>query len=127
MTPHKRTGRQRHRLHTRLFRSPLLVLQEEWEGYVPEYYGGVVEGNIQRYWLDAPSEFLLEKFKPICPWRVSNGYHCDCLKIATERDALKEMLQHAIEHTKKGDEAYWLNKAEALIATMRYLRERNQR
>ena len=61
MGPHKRTGKQRHRIHTRLFRAPLLVLQEEWEGYVPEYYGGVVDGSIQRYWLDAKPEHVMEK------------------------------------------------------------------
>ena len=64
MKPHERTGRQRHRIHTRLFRKPLLVLQEEWEGFIPEYCGGIVDGNFQRYWLDAKPEDVLE---------VSNG------------------------------------------------------
>lgn len=60
MKPHKRTGRQRHRIHTRLFRKPLLVLQEEWEGYVPECYGGVIAGEIRRYWKDAIPEHMME-------------------------------------------------------------------
>ena len=45
----------------RIFKPPLLILQVQVEGYVPEYTGGpMVEGQIRQWWVDAKPEWLLE-------------------------------------------------------------------
>ena len=53
------TGRRRYRVLKRLFRDPVLVLQIETKGFVPEYNGGgAVDGEITTWWRDAPPELL---------------------------------------------------------------------
>jgi len=57
----KTTGKWRHRVEQRMFRSPLLVLQLEVEGFVPKYIGGMVDGNIERWWVDAKPEDVMQE------------------------------------------------------------------
>jgi hypothetical protein len=49
-----------------LFLPPVLVLQVEVKGFVPEYNGGgMVDGEVTTWWRDAPPELLLtEESKP---------------------------------------------------------------
>lgn len=56
----KTTGKWRHRIEQRMFRKPLLVLQIEVEGFVPKHIGGMVDGNTERWWVDARPEHLME-------------------------------------------------------------------
>lgn len=55
----KFTGRRRHRIQRLgwLRAKFVLVLQYEVEGFVPEYYGGQVDGSIKRWWVDARPEW----------------------------------------------------------------------
>lgn len=55
----KLTGRRRHRIESRWFKSPLLVLQIEVKGFVPEYTPRSIEGEIRTWWVDAPPEHLM--------------------------------------------------------------------
>lgn len=57
----KLTGKTRHRVLVRLFRKPLLVLQYQVYGFIPEYTGGgSVDGEYGTWWIDARVEFLME-------------------------------------------------------------------
>lgn len=57
----KLTGRTRHRVHTLGFfhKKQVLVLQHEVEGFVPEYIGGMVDGDIKTWWVDSKPEWIL--------------------------------------------------------------------
>ena len=57
----KLTGRRRHRVEQRMFRKPLVVLQLEVEGFVPKHIGGMVDGNIERWWVDARPEDVMRE------------------------------------------------------------------
>ena len=60
MTSNKLTGKQRHRILNRFLRKPVLVLQYEVEGNIPENMGGYVECYPAKWWVDVPPEWLLE-------------------------------------------------------------------
>ena len=57
-TPDKFTGRRRHKVLCRWFRKPVLILQLEIEGYIPENSGGRVEYVLRKWWIDARPEYL---------------------------------------------------------------------
>jgi hypothetical protein len=58
----KLTGRRRHRVEQRMFRKPLVVLQLEVEGYVPQFNGGpMVDGKFKRWWVDAKPEDVMRE------------------------------------------------------------------
>lgn len=56
----KLTGRHRYRVVHRWFRSDLVVLQLEVEGFVPEYVCGRVDGEITTWWGDARPEHVMQ-------------------------------------------------------------------
>jgi len=58
----KFTGRRRHRVQKLGWFRPkyVLVLQYELKGFVPEYYGGQVDGSIKCWWVDARPEWELQ-------------------------------------------------------------------
>lgn len=45
-------------------RKQVLILQYEVNGFVPEYSGGVVDGEFRNYWVDAKPEWELNG-KPV--------------------------------------------------------------
>ena len=56
----KKTGNKRYRVKTRFMRKPLVVLQIEVEGFVPEYDGGrSVRGEVRRWYVDAKPEDVM--------------------------------------------------------------------
>ena len=55
----KLTGNKRYRVHFRFIGKPLVVLQLEVEGFVPEYSGGHVDGGFRTWWIDAKPEHVL--------------------------------------------------------------------
>lgn len=57
------TGRQRYRTSKRWLRTPLLVLQLEVSGIVPEFSGGTIETTEQTWWIDATVQHLTEMEK----------------------------------------------------------------
>jgi len=57
----KYTGNRRHRVQNRFLRSPLVVLQLEVEGFVPEFSGGRVDGEIRRWFVDAKPEDVMRE------------------------------------------------------------------
>ena len=60
MLDYKRTGRTRHRVHSRKFKRDLLVLQLEVEGLVPDHCGGMVDVSFKKWWVDARTEWITE-------------------------------------------------------------------
>jgi hypothetical protein len=61
LTP-KFTGRRRHRIQKIGWLKPthVLVLQYEVKGFVPEYYGGQVDGSMRCWWVDARPEWEMQ-------------------------------------------------------------------
>jgi len=61
MLRHKPTGRTRHRILTRLFREPVLVLQHEMAGQTITNNGGIIDSEDVVYWVDTQPEDVLTK------------------------------------------------------------------
>lgn len=56
------TGRRRHKVLTRWFHKPVLVLQLEVEGNIYDNSGGRVESQLGKWWIDAlPENLNVEK------------------------------------------------------------------
>jgi len=60
---HTKTGAKRHRVETRWFRQPLVVLQIEWhaKGYSPGPYINTGHDVDYKYWRDAQVEDITEE------------------------------------------------------------------
>lgn len=59
----KLTGRKRYRVQHRFFKKPLVILQLEVEGFVPEYSPNGIDGEIRKWWIDAaPEQVMMQEF-----------------------------------------------------------------
>jgi len=56
----KKTGNKRYRVEQRFLRKPLVVLQIEIEGFVPEFDPQSIQGKIRRWYVDARPEDVME-------------------------------------------------------------------